>query len=204
MARRQTFRGENSMHRTLDSHVLGRRVGRARKMQENNYGVKKEIFCPQKAVESWLLFCQGQKTFYCCVHTPKSSHDGRFQNTACNGTNSLTGTCYTLEECLGRGGANVGTCASGFGTCCVSKSVRCTSLTMYPCLILLHFTASLTCGGMSSENCTYFNSDTAAMAGACTATICPCGDNICQVGGGLPARETTSCNYSDAHKDILC
>ncbi len=42
------------------------------------------------------------------------------------------------------------------------------------------FEVTLSCGGMSSENCTYFNSVN-VMAGGCQATICPCNDNICQV-----------------------
>ncbi len=36
------------------------------------------------------------------------------------------------------------------------------------------------CGGTSSQNCTYFDSNN-VMSGACTATICPCGNNICQI-----------------------
>ncbi len=36
------------------------------------------------------------------------------------------------------------------------------------------------CGATSSENCTYFTSSTVTN-GQCCATICPCGDNICQV-----------------------
>jgi len=36
------------------------------------------------------------------------------------------------------------------------------------------------CGQTSVENCTYFDSNNVA-AGGCSATICPCGNNICQV-----------------------
>ncbi len=39
---------------------------------------------------------------------------------------------------------------------------------------------SVGCGEMSSENCTYFNSEAVVQAGACRATICPCGSDICQ------------------------
>ncbi len=31
------------------------------------------------------------------------------------------GTCFTEAECSSRGGTNAGSCASGFGVCCVSK-----------------------------------------------------------------------------------
>ena len=40
---------------------------------------------------------------------------------------------------------------------------------------------SLGCGGMSSENCTYFTSGTGISAGQCRLTICRCDSNICQV-----------------------
>merc|ERR1711963_817913 len=60
----------------------------------------------------------------------------RFPNDICvisGGTKN--GTCYTAEECSNKGGTNGGSCASGFGVCCV-------------------FSAG--CGSVSSENCTYF------------------------------------------------
>ncbi len=39
---------------------------------------------------------------------------------------------------------------------------------------------TLNCGGVSNENCTYFDSS-GPMAGGCSAKVCPCGDNICQM-----------------------
>jgi len=50
-----------------------------------------------------------------------------FPNTACVGaTTSLTGTCYSTSECSGQeGGYADGTCASGFGTCCVLRVSGC-------------------------------------------------------------------------------
>ena len=33
----------------------------------------------------------------------------------------MNGTCYTAEECSNRDGVESGTCADGFGVCCVSK-----------------------------------------------------------------------------------
>ena len=84
----------------------------------------------------------------------------RFPNSACSG-DSYTGTCLTSTECsskvnliilgmivfqknqkysdykieLLQGGSSIGSCASGFGTCC--------------------FVAQKTCGGSVSENLTY-------------------------------------------------
>ena len=48
-------------------------------------------------------------------------HNIRFANGPCSGANGMNGTCYTEQECDGRGGANSGTCAAGFGVCCLSK-----------------------------------------------------------------------------------
>ncbi len=46
-----------------------------------------------------------------------------------------------------------------------------------PCFIL---TVTINCGEMSNENCTYFESNS-PMPGGCSAKICPCNNNICQV-----------------------
>ncbi len=43
-----------------------------------------------------------------------------------------------------------------------------------------NISVTLTCGGTSSENCTYFDSSS-PVAGGCSVTICPCNNNICQV-----------------------
>ncbi len=44
----------------------------------------------------------------------------RFPNNACAGA-TRNGTCYTEAECSARGGTNSGSCAAGFGVCCVSE-----------------------------------------------------------------------------------
>ena len=46
------------------------------------------------------------------------------KNTNCGGTSGRNGTCYTEEECATRGGINSGTCAGGYGICCVGKLVK--------------------------------------------------------------------------------
>ncbi len=59
------------------------------------------------------------------------------------------------------GGAPSGTCASGFGVCCVFI---------------------LGCGGMTNENCTFIvQAASTAIDNPCTYTICPCGSNICRI-----------------------
>ncbi len=42
---------------------------------------------------------------------------------------------------------------------------------------------TLNCGETTNENCTYFDSS-GITAGSCSASVCPCADNICQVGEG--------------------
>eukprot|EP00094_Tigriopus_californicus_P013150 TCALIF_12717-PA protein Name:"Protein of unknown function" AED:0.00 eAED:0.00 QI:40/1/1/1/0.14/0.25/8/0/189 len=85
-----------------------------------------------------------------------------FPNEGCVGSSSRNGTCYTPDECTTRGGSPAGTCAQGFGVCCV-------------------FT--LACGGTTSENCTYLVQAGISMptADQCTFTICKSSSNICRI-----------------------
>lgn len=46
----------------------------------------------------------------------------RFPNTACTTSTQLNGTCFTSAECSSNGGVGSGTCASGFGVCCVGMA----------------------------------------------------------------------------------
>ena len=43
----------------------------------------------------------------------------QFDNTECAATSGDNGTCFTSNECSEIGGTADGTCASGFGVCCV-------------------------------------------------------------------------------------
>jgi len=85
----------------------------------------------------------------------------RFPNDVCSGT-TRNGTCYTAEECSNKKGVNEGSCASGFGVCCV---------------------ISLSCGGTTSENNTYIvqAATTSAPASPCTYKVCPCSSDICRI-----------------------
>merc|ERR1712172_196439 len=84
----------------------------------------------------------------------------RFPNDICSGT-SRNGTCYTAEECSTKGGTKDGSCASGFGVCCI-------------------FT--LSCGGSASENQTYLvQSSVTTLTNPCSYTICPATSNICRI-----------------------
>merc|ERR550532_1615270 len=82
-----------------------------------------------------------------------------FPNDLCAGT-SKNGTCYTEQECSNSGGTTDGTCANGYGVCCIF---------------------SIGCGGSASQNCTYFESSGTPSAGQCSAQVCQCNNNICQM-----------------------
>lgn len=86
----------------------------------------------------------------------------RFKNDPCQAAASRGGTCYTSTECTSKGGSASGTCAKGFGVCCV-------------------FT--LGCGGTSSENCTHLvqSGPSNPTSNSCTFTLCKCASNICRI-----------------------
>jgi len=83
----------------------------------------------------------------------------KFKNDPCEANDDKSGTCYTEDECADRKGTASGSCAEGYGVCCV-------------------FTVG--CDAVKNENCTYFQS-TGMPEGACNAKICPCASNICQL-----------------------
>ena len=47
----------------------------------------------------------------------------QFPNEACNSGSGSTGTCYTASECSTKSGTVDGTCAAGFGVCCLGESL---------------------------------------------------------------------------------
>eukprot|EP00095_Tigriopus_kingsejongensis_P008330 maker-scaffold1667_size31718-snap-gene-0.4 protein:Tk08330 transcript:maker-scaffold1667_size31718-snap-gene-0.4-mRNA-1 annotation:"hypothetical protein DAPPUDRAFT_311633" len=86
----------------------------------------------------------------------------RFKNDPCISA-SRNGTCYTGNECTENGGVASGTCAGGYGVCCV-------------------FT--LACGQTTRDNCTYLTRNNGGgghgMA-ACHYTICKCSEQVCRI-----------------------
>jgi len=86
----------------------------------------------------------------------------KFPNDFCIGNSNKNGTCYTAEECTSRSGLAEGTCAEGYGVCCI---------------------ISLSCGGQSSENCTYMemSSTSSPTKTDCHYKICPANSAICRV-----------------------
>jgi len=86
-----------------------------------------------------------------------------FPNDVCtgNGNNGRVGTCYTKEECEDKGGMAQGSCAEGYGVCCVMQQ---------------------TCGSSTRENNVFLTQNGATAANSpCTYRICPCNTNICRI-----------------------
>jgi len=88
----------------------------------------------------------------------------KFDNDVCDAGNNMSGTCFTAEECSDRNGVASGSCAEGYGVCCV---------------------ITLTCGATTRANCTYLNqqmSNTPATdsdsSQSCTYNICPVNDGV--------------------------
>ncbi|XP_059097096.1 uncharacterized protein LOC131891509 [Tigriopus californicus] len=85
----------------------------------------------------------------------------QFANIQCNGSASMTGTCYTEDECTSKNGVSIGTCANGFGVCC--RMV-------------------MSCGETSSENITVFaDTNVPTGMGECTASINPANTDVRQI-----------------------
>ena len=47
-----------------------------------------------------------------------------FKNDLCTSTSGNNGTCYSSSDCSKLGGVASGTCASGFGVCCLCKFTK--------------------------------------------------------------------------------
>lgn len=83
----------------------------------------------------------------------------KFPNDGCNATSGSYGVCYTSSECSNLGGKSSGSCASGFGVCCIFSGG---------------------CGDSTSLNNTYFKSSTSDSS-PCTFTVCKTSSDICQI-----------------------
>ena len=109
----------------------------------------------------------------------------QFPNDECTSSSSSStlGTCYTSSECGSRSGSASGSCAAGFGVCCV--------------------TSTSTCGATLSANISYIrnpgypSSYTSAASGSCSVTISKASDNICQLRKGRIGNNLNYLNISN-------
>jgi len=89
----------------------------------------------------------------------------KFPNDVCSSDQANRyGTCFTAEECSNLNGVASGTCAEGYGVCCV---------------------ITLACGGTTRANCTHLSQTASADPNtdpgsetACTYTICPVSSTV--------------------------
>ena len=70
------------------------------------------ISCFGKQIISIFKFCVSVLSLFTIV---------TFKNDACASTSGSNGTCYSSSDCSKLGGTASGTCASGFGVCCLCK-----------------------------------------------------------------------------------
>lgn len=93
----------------------------------------------------------------------------KFPNDVCNSDSaSMNGTCYTSEECSSRDGVASGSCAEGYGVCCI---------------------ITVACGGTTSENCTYLSqiatntpsTDSTDLDRQCSYSICPLSKTVSRI-----------------------
>ncbi|XP_069960513.1 uncharacterized protein [Cherax quadricarinatus] len=110
----------------------------------------------------------------CFVSLPKNDHVCiavffvllTIQQVTCNTTDSTltVGTCLSSTDCNRSGGRSSGTCARGFGVCCIARH---------------------SCGETTSYNNTYFVNpnfnSTDSGTGACTLTVNRVNTSICQL-----------------------
>lgn len=86
----------------------------------------------------------------------------KFPNDICDGQGYRNGTCYTSSECSEKGGVADGSCAEGYGVCCIF---------------------SIGCGGSTNENITYIlgGDDFMDSNAHCQYDICRCSTDVCRV-----------------------
>merc|ERR1712141_64914 len=91
----------------------------------------------------------------------------QFPNDLCVSSNAnQNGACYTSEECSSRDGVASGTCADGYGVCCIITA---------------------TCGSTTSENCTYLSQSASTTPSTdegstgCSYKICPRDTSISRI-----------------------
>ena len=105
----------------------------------------------------------------------------RFPNAACLASSGENGTCLTAAECSSRGGSVLGSCAVGFGSCCVVTTSSCGGRlsSSSPLLSLRPLYCSV------PHNCTYLTNPghpaPYTEAGTCTWTFPKCQEDVCQI-----------------------
>jgi len=85
----------------------------------------------------------------------------KFENAVCVGS-TRNGTCFTDSECEAKGGTDDGSCADGFGVCCI-KIIDASGSTALNNSYIVETSATVTAGSSKSY------------------TVCPIEENICRI-----------------------
>ena len=106
----------------------------------------------------------------------------QFDNTECAATSGDNGTCFTSNECLDIGGTADGTCASGFGVCCVLQ----VQINQYTFISSIqHCFIQYNCGSKTNYNSTYFANNnypsTFNTIGQCSISVEKVSTDVCQL-----------------------
>ena len=124
------------------------------------------------------------------IGVPASPKDSRalfsvvkFPNDACTATSGLIGTCLTSTECTSRSGTSGGSCAAGFGVCCLGRFI---TVPFYICSPV----NSATCESSTaiSQNNTYLRNPsypstypTSTSAKTCGYKVSKAASTVCQL-----------------------
>ncbi|TRY76323.1 hypothetical protein TCAL_15909 [Tigriopus californicus] len=88
----------------------------------------------------------------------------KFKHDPCPGDGTRQGICHSNAECVALGGKSSGSCANGYGVCCI---------------------VALTCGQTTSSNCSYLTQPTnptgSNMVSVCQYTVCKCTPDVCRI-----------------------
>ena len=94
---------------------------------------------------------------------------------------------YFSEECSSKNGQQDGSCAAGFGVCCVCKYETLQKLGLLS-KKLHNFKKNLisvlvSCGSTINDNCSYVvqSSFSTGVSNPCTYKVCPVGNNVCRI-----------------------
>lgn len=111
-----------------------------------------------------LLLCVDGKLLHKQISVSKPSLKlftvVKFHNDVCTTDSGRNGTCYTSEECANHGGAADGSCAQGFGVCCLFEAA---------------------CGSTVNINGTYLALNITEDSSECKVAVCPRDNDVCRV-----------------------
>jgi hypothetical protein len=149
----------DSQHLKAEQRLIRQKVKRKKRPNHISGGKNTEVALPSISANASVPNHPDQAKRFLSLFTIVS-----FKNDACASLSGNNGTCYSSKDCIKQGGVRSGTCASGFGVCCL-------------------FTK--TCGDVTAINGTFFQSDgypsTFDSVGSCQLTVNKASSDVCQL-----------------------